>query len=112
MLSPKRAPAIGAWVLGGVGVAALATGATFLILSNAVSLPAARTATSSDELGKAVEAGRMQGVVGVTSAAVGAAAIVGAVVWGIARGGEPKGSVSVAVVPAAGGAMVGIGGQW
>lgn len=106
--APPTSPA--PWIVGGAGVAAVGVGVTMLTLSNTVSLTAVRAAGSPDQLSSAIDAGRTQGTVGVVCLSVGAAALVGAVIWGLA--GVPAEAPRVAVVPTTNGAFVSVGGAF
>jgi hypothetical protein len=111
-LAPTPPVAVGPLVLGGAGVATLGVGVTFLVLSNTASLSAVRGANSSGELATALEAGRFQGTLGVTLSAVGAATLAASLIWGLTRSRDARGTVSVTVVPSAGGGVIGVGGAW
>lgn len=100
----------GPWILGGAGVAALGVGVTMLTLSNTVSLTEVREADTAPELSTALDAGRTQGAVGVVCLSVGAAALAGAVVWGLV--GAPAAAPQVSLVPMQGGAFVSVGGAF
>ncbi|MFT3713283.1 MAG: hypothetical protein QM817_36975 [Archangium sp.] len=99
----------GPLVLGGVGVAALATGVTLVVLSNTAALDQVHNADTAAKLSTAIETGKTQGTLGFIVGGVGVAALAGAVVWGLTSSSSaPK----VAVVPLRDGAFVSVGGAW
>ncbi|MBL8915906.1 MAG: hypothetical protein JNM17_34725 [Archangium sp.] len=104
-----RAANPGPVIVGAAGGAALAAGATLIIISNTASLEAVRMA-SLENLGERVESGRTLNATGFVVAGVGAAALAAGVIWGLVGGKSdaPK----VAVVPTRDGAVIGIGGTW
>ncbi|MFO0595817.1 MAG: FlgO family outer membrane protein [Myxococcaceae bacterium] len=108
-LAPAPRQPVGPWVLGGVGVAALGVGTTFLVLSNTVTLEQVRNANDVGTLSTTVNTGRMQSGVGVVAVSVGAAALAGALIWGVVAKPEAP---QVALVPMSGGALVSVGGAW
>ena len=106
---PKAPVPVGPFVLGGAGLVALGVGATFVALSNTVSLDAVRNAPTEAALATALDAGRSQNTAGFICLGVGGAAVATSVIWLVARGAP---STTVALVPLPGGMVASIGGRW
>lgn len=106
---PPAPLAVGPLVVGGAGVIALGVGVTMLVLSNTVSLQAARSAADVPTLSLAIENGRTQGTVGVVALSVGGAALATAIIWAAVRT-EP--ATAVSLVPVPGGMAATVGGRW
>jgi hypothetical protein len=110
--TPSAIPT-GVWVLGGIGVAALATSGVFAFVteSDLSNLRHTCSPTCSDAQ---MQTGKTHALVTDVALGVGVVALAGAVIWGVVArsggGGEAGGGVDVR--PVAGGAVVIVGGRY
>ena len=107
-LAPSPRAPLGAFLLGGAGVAGLGVGATFLVLSNTTALTVISNAPDEPSLASALDAGKTQNAVGWVALSTGAALLFGGVLWGLLGSSAPPPQVSVVPVP--GGLAFGFGG--
>lgn len=109
-IAPRPAVNPGPLIVGVTGGAALAAGATLIIVSNTAGLEAVRMAPNEVELGRAVSSGRTMNSVGFVVGAVGLATLAAGIVW--AAAGTKAEAPQLAVVPTRDGAVVTFGGAW
>ncbi len=114
--SGSRIP-VGAWVLGGVGVAALATSAIFALVTEG-DLNDLRHSCSPTCNSAETQSGRTHALVTDLALGVGVVAVAGAVIWGVVSGSHgasetgAKDGAAIDVRPVAGGAVFVVGGRY